>query len=143
MNEQQFALQVRAALDESTERLPYRITHRLQTGRQMALARVSRAEAPVEAHAGAVHLAFAGAGGGAALATMGRKPENAPFWWRAALALLPALIVAGGLIAISVWNEYQAAEETADVDLAVLTDDLPISAYADRGFGVYLKNSQQ
>ena len=29
------------------------------------------------------------------------------------------------------------------VRLLVLTDDLPISAYADRGFGVYLKNSQQ
>jgi len=32
---------------------------------------------------------------------------------------------------------------TAEVEAAVLTDLVPIAAYVDRGFGVYLKNSQQ
>lgn len=140
MNEQQFAQRLRAALDESTERMPYRVTHRLQTARQAALARMPRTEATAPASTPVVHLAFAGAGHAAA-PTGGE--DGAPLWWRATLALAPALVVAIGLAAISVWNEIDAADETADVDLAVLTDDLPIAAYADRGFGVYLKNSQQ
>lgn len=142
MNEQQFAQRLRAALDESTERLPYRVTHRLQTARQAALARMPRTTTAVAAAASTpvVHLAFAGAGHTAAPSG---GENGAPLWWRATLALAPALVVAIGLVAISVWNEIDAADETADVDLAVLTDDLPIAAYADRGFGVYLKNSQQ
>jgi hypothetical protein len=141
MNEQQIAQRLRVALDESTERLPYRVTHRLHTARQAALGRMPRAEAPRAATTQAVHLAFAGAG--ATHATPGEPREGAPLWWRAAFAVIPALVVVVGLLAISVWSDYDAADETADVDLAVLTDDLPISAYADRGFGVYLKNSQQ
>ena len=145
MNEQQLPLQLRAALDESAERLPYRVTHRLQTARQMALARMTRVEAGVEATPSTVHVAFAGAGAAAAgnWAEPHSTRDKAPLWWRAALALMPALVVAGGLMAISIWNDLETADETADVDLAVLTDDLPISAYADRGFGVYLKNSQR
>ncbi len=144
MNEQQIAQRLRIALDESTERLPYRVTHRLQTARQAALGRMPRAEAPRTAPARAVHLAFAGAGAVAAQSTSGGGPrDGAPLWWRAAFAVIPALVIVVGLMAISVWSDFDAADETADVDLAVLTDDLPISAYADRGFGVYLKNSRQ
>ncbi len=146
MNEQQIAQRLRIVLDESTERLPYRVTHRLHSARQAALARMPRTEAPaaaqVQVHA--VHLAFAGAGAGAgALAVSSGPQDGAPLWWRAAFAVVPALVVAIGLLAISAWTEDDAADEMADVDLAVLTDDLPISAYADRGFGVYLKNSHQ
>lgn len=142
MNEQQIAQRLRIVLDESTERLPYRVTHRLHSARQAALARMPRAEAPAAAQVHAVHLAFAGAGAGA-IAVSGGPQDGAPLWWRAAFAVVPALVVAIGLVAISAWTEDDAADEMADVDLAVLTDDLPISAYADRGFGVYLKNSQQ
>jgi hypothetical protein len=104
-----------------------------------------RVEAPRTAPAHAVHLAFAGAGAGtfATHSTSGEPLDGAPRWWRATFAVIPALVVVIGLLAISVWSDFDAADETADVDLAVLTDDLPISAYADRGFGIYLKNSQQ
>jgi hypothetical protein len=53
------------------------------------------------------------------------------------MAPLVALIV--GLIVITqLQNDYRA-KEIADVDAALLVDDLPPSAYADQGFGQFLK----
>ena len=85
------------------------------------------------------------ASGAATLGLGGLDDAGArPLWWRLASAVLPVLVVALGLAAISLWHEFDAADEMADVDLVLLTDDVPISAYADRGFGVFLKyNSRQ
>jgi len=160
MNEQQFALQVRRALDESAERLPYRVSHRLQVARQAALAGMPRAQtvalgAPAGAIAGtpvaplpgvAASAAPAGAtlAAGDGIGPGAAEPRGArSLWLRAGVAMLPLILVAIGLLGISIWHELDVADETADVDLAVLTDDVPISAYADRGFGVFLKNSKQ
>lgn len=137
MNEQQFALQVRKALDASTEHLPYRVTHRLQAAREAALARMAGSRPERETSPPAVVVgAFSPAP--AAPAVVAR-----PLWWRAAVAALPVLFVGLGLVAISIWQEFDAADETAAVDLALLTDELPISAYTDRGFGVYIRNSHR
>jgi hypothetical protein len=165
MNEQQFALQVRRVLDESAEHLPYRVSHRLEAARQAALAAMPRVQAlALEKAAGSVAGAPVGvapvpvlpgvsAQGAASAATLSAgtgfpTPTAATrgarsLWLRAGIALLPLVLVALGLLGISIWHELDVADETADVDLAVLTDDVPISAYADRGFGVFLKNSQQ
>jgi hypothetical protein len=134
MNEQQFAEGIRRALDESAGRLPYRITHRLETARAAALAHAAAIERRTEA----VRRVQAQSDGSATLG----GGEQAP-WWGAFATLVPVLIVVAGLFAISEWTDVEQAEETADIDLAVLTDELPISAYADRGFGVFLKNNRQ
>jgi Protein of unknown function (DUF3619) len=53
--------------------------------------------------------------------------------------LVPLVALVVGLIAITqLQNDYRA-KEIADVDAAILTDDLPPSAYADQGFGQFLK----
>ena len=64
-------------------------------------------------------------------------------WKKTLLSALPILILVAGLIAISEWSEMEQADEAADVDAAMLEDDVPLSAYADRGFGVFLKNTGQ
>ncbi len=58
---------------------------------------------------------------------------------------VPILLVVVGLYGISVWDDAQRAAETADIDaqLMLSDDEVPIAAYADRGFGVYIKNSRQ
>jgi len=48
-----------------------------------------------------------------------------------------ALVV--GLVSISVWQEDQRFKELAEVDSALLTDDLPPAAYTDPGFVQFLK----
>ncbi len=137
MNEQLFADRIRQALESSTERLPYRVTQRLERSRAQALARIPQpAVHPggVTAVAGAV-AAHGGAGG-----PLDDRPS---LWIRLASTLLPLALVIAGLYGIAVWQESQDALDTADIDAALLTDDIPISAYADRGFGVYLKNTRQ
>ncbi len=53
--------------------------------------------------------------------------------------IVPLVALVVGLIAINqLQNDYRA-KEIADVDAALLTDDLPPAAYADQGFGQFLK----
>lgn len=136
-NEQRFAGQIRLALEESSERLPYRVSYRLQSARLAALSQMTEPqELPAQV------LAMPSPSGAAALALADGPPRaHVPAGWgRLAMGLLSALVVAGGLYAISEWTEIDRADEAADIDLAVLTDEVPISAYADRGFGVFIEN---
>jgi hypothetical protein len=127
-----FQRDIRAALDESVARLPYRVTHRLEAARAAALAR----HQPVgqQRLVAALRLAPAGPGGDRA---------QAPLWWRIGVAALPLLVVVLGLYAIAVWNDTETSDEIAEIDTAVLTDEVPLTAYTDRGFGVFLKNIRQ
>ncbi len=135
MNEQEIALLARRVLDESVERLPYRVTQRLAASRALALARMQAdLRKPVDASS-EVRL---GARGEAEMA--GGPPR---LGWRVAAVIVPILIVGVGLAGISVWGAWQRADDLADLDVAMLADEVPISAYADRGFGVYLKNVSQ
>lgn len=129
MNEKLFGSQVGTLLDEAADRLPFRTVHRLDRAREAALARLP-------AHL-QVETAVAGSGATGSLLA-GRPFERL---WRPVALVLPALVLAAGLYGITLWADAQDAQETAEVDAEVLVDDLPISAYADRGFGVYLNNS--
>lgn len=131
MNEQQFASQIRRALDESSGKLPYRVTHRLGIARESALARME----PGVAMAESARLAAAG-GTGVEWESPGRA-------WRITGMVLPFLILIAGLVSIAAYDVTETAQELADVDAAVLTDDVPIAAYTDRGFGVFIKNNRQ
>jgi hypothetical protein len=126
MNEHLFASRIRHALDESADRLPYRVTQRLERARLAAVARARPAAALDPA-----------------LASVGDDRPSA--WVRVASTLVPVLLVIAGLYGISLWDDAQRAAETADVDaeLILADDDVPISAYAEKGFGVYIKNVRQ
>ena len=133
MNEHLFGSRIRQALDESAERLPYRVTQRLERSRLAAVARARIA--PVAA------TASASAGPTVALAGDDRPSGLV----RLLSAVVPVLLVIAGLYGISLWDDAQRAAETADIDaeLMLSDDEVPIAAYADRGFGVYIKNSRQ
>lgn len=145
MNELEIARLAREALDESVEHLPWRVTHRLAGFREAALARMPADPAAARslAHAGHPTLAPAIAGlrsraGGPGAG--GDRGERRPLGLRIAAVLVPALIVAAGLYGISEWTSWQRADDIADLEAAVLADEVPLSAYADRGFGVFLRN---
>lgn len=138
MNEQQFAEQIRLALEESTERLPYRVSYRLQSAREAALARLAEPQmVPAQ------ELALPSGGGTLALGGAPASGGGPVRWGRLAMSLFWVLVLVAGLFAISEWSEMDRADEAADIDMAVLTDEVPISAYADRGFGVFIKNTQE
>ena len=139
MNDQEFTFQIRRALDDSASALPYRVTLRLSAARRAALGRMPVARAQALSRA---RFSFAPAVAGMP-AGFGGHEETVPLWMRVTMSILPLIIVVVGLAAISVWNDTANADETVDIDAAMLTDDVPIAAYADRGFGVFLKNARQ
>jgi hypothetical protein len=53
------------------------------------------------------------------------------------VAPLVAMVI--GFIGIYQWQEDRRISEMADLDFAVLIDEVPIGDYADKGFGVLLK----
>lgn len=58
-----------------------------------------------------------------------------------ALLLLAALVSA---IAIGVsWHSSSSGPDIADIDAALLTDDLPINAFLDQGFDSWLKRGSR
>lgn len=57
--------------------------------------------------------------------------------------LLPAAMVIFGLVAIYTWQQSQTVQELVEIDSGVLTSELPIDAYLDRGFDAWLKRSSQ
>jgi hypothetical protein len=46
-----------------------------------------------------------------------------------------------GMIGISYWNSTQQAADIEEIDAALLTSELPIDAYLDKGFDAWLKRS--
>lgn len=130
MKERELARIVRGALDESAERLSYRTARRLAAARADALAH-ARSGGP------AAHAALRVAHRPAAESAGATPPRLV---WRIAAVVVPIGVVAIGLVGISVWETQQRADDLAALDAAMLADDVPISAYADRGFGVFLRN---
>jgi len=55
--------------------------------------------------------------------------------------VLPTAMLVVGLLAIYTWQQSQTVQELEEIDTAVLTSDLPIDAYLDRGFDSWLKRS--
>ena len=125
-----FGRQVAARLSLGTAELPYEITERLRAARTRAMARRKL----VSAQAVAVVVA---SGGGTATLGFG---EDGVSWWNRIASALPLLVLAAGLVAIHVVQNDRRASEVAEVDAAILTDDLPPAAYADPGFTQFLKS---
>jgi Protein of unknown function (DUF3619) len=55
--------------------------------------------------------------------------------------LLPLLMLVLGLYASNHWYQAQLQEEIIEIDTEVLTGDLPMDAYLDKGFDAWLKRS--
>ena len=60
-------------------------------------------------------------------------------WWTRIGSVVPLIALVAGLITISVLQDEDRASELAEVDSALLTDDLPPAAYTDPGFAQFLK----
>jgi hypothetical protein len=118
-----------ARLGAGTAELSYDVTERLRAARVQALAH--RKAAGLRA-AGAVNHA-----GGAATLTFGEPGQSL---WNRVASILPLVALVAGLFVIQVAQDERRAHEVAEVDAALLTDDLPPAAYADPGFLQFLRS---
>ena len=129
--EGQVALRLAAYLSRGAETLPHDISERLRFGRERALAKLPRRAAAVQrAPAAALWIGQAGPA-----AVMGGPPS---IWLRLA-SLMPLVMLAAGLVMIQHHHELQQISVAAEIDSALLADDLPPDAYRDPGFGEFLR----
>ncbi|WP_428567684.1 DUF3619 family protein [Ramlibacter sp.] len=122
-----FGRRVAARLAAGTAELPYDVTERLRAARMQALARRKVEAKPAPA--------VFGMGGAAAL---GFGDEGFGLWSRIG-SVVPLVVLAFGLVFIHTIQTEQRASEVAEVDVAILTDDLPPAAYTDPGFAQFLR----
>jgi Protein of unknown function (DUF3619) len=122
-----FGLAVASRLNAATDTLPHDVTERLRVARQQAVAQRKRV---------VWNAAPAAAGNGGGTLTMGDEGLN--LWGRIGAAL-PLVVLVAGLIFINSLQTDSRADELAEVDIALLTDDLPPAAYSDPGFLQFLK----
>jgi hypothetical protein len=123
------AYKIRHALNENLDNQPASTTDRLAAARAQALAR-QKADAPVR----------------------GRAPQRAAFdlgalfsmqWVARAAVVAPLLAMVAGMVGVYQYEREQRVAELAELDAAVLSDDLPLTAYTDHGFNAYLAQQQQ
>jgi hypothetical protein len=120
VNEQELGRKVAQALEAGLENIPARQRYRLELARAAALARAQDRALPLDAPQGS-----------ALAAGMGRR------------LLAPALALVLLLAGVLYWQQAQRFQQpsygdSADVDTQLLTDELPVTAYLDRGFEIWL-----
>jgi hypothetical protein len=131
--EARFGLRVASRLSDAE--LPADVTERLRFAREQALTRRKpepRLAAPI------VGMAPSGA------AVLGGPPRGRADsgWWPLAWAV-PAIVLGLGLFFIHEWHADRQVRLTAEIDSALLADDLPPSAYADPGFAEFLRSPKE
>jgi len=126
--ESRFAHRITACLSESAQSAPADVSERLRFARQKALeaAQRSRNDESVQG------LGVSASG----TATLGLSRSR---WWLRIASVLPLVALVGGLVLIQEGQTRTQISVAAEVDEALLGDDLPINAYRDPGFTEFLK----
>jgi len=127
-DEQDFAKKITTYLDHGTANLKAGVAYRLQAARHEALARLADPRRAAE-------LSLAGARVGGSGTLGGRS-----FWASGRLWIGIALIAAAGF-GFQQWQAYQQLNDLEETDAAILSSDLPIDVYFDRGFQNWLKRT--
>ncbi len=123
-----FALKLTAKLSERANELAPDLVERLRFARETAAERARAARRTETASVVGVD--------GRGAATLGRFGGT---WWLKAASIAPMLVLAAGLFLIQRWQENVQISAAAEVDAALLADDLPPTAYRDVGFAEFLK----
>jgi hypothetical protein len=129
--EQAFARKVGRVLDEGVATLPASRLEQLAMARKAAL-RAQKTPLPVAQWARQPALA----------SSIGSEVAGPSRFGRVTLTAGLLVLVAGCLIGIFHVEQQRHIDDLAEIDTALLTDEIPISAYADHGFNAYLKKNQ-
>lgn len=123
-----FAYKVRHALNEHADHLPPSTVDRLASARKAALAR-KRPDMPSIV---AERKLAGNLGSFLSFSFLGRMAY-----------VVPVIALVGGLAGIYQMEERQRVAELAELDAAVLSDELPLTAYLDTGFNAYLEQQKR
>ncbi len=127
-----FALRVAAGLSERSDALPHDLSERLRVAREQAVARARQARLAQPVAAQQSWLQSQGS------LALGPSPSG----WQRLASVLPLMLLVLGLVLIQHLHEQAEIHAAAEVDAALLADDLPPEAYGDPGFVVYLNQPE-
>ena len=119
---------LRPYLDASAQNIKPGIAYRLAEARRAAIASL---DPQIASHTVANGSAPAMAGG------MGHRVTDWRFWGTG--LIVAALLSTYGY---QQWDEMKTARDTADVDVMLLADDVPVDALLDKGFSHFLRDDQ-
>lgn len=125
--EARVARRITALLTERADEVPHDIAERLRVARQQAVERARQLRKLSTAPA------WAAQGRSAVM-------SGPPSWWLRAASIVPLALLLVGLFAIQRTYLEQQISAAAEIDEAILTDDLPPQAYSDAGFAEFLKS---
>lgn len=124
-----FGLKTASYLSAGAVDLPYDISERLRAARSQAVSvrKIAKPE---------TDKSIVNTGGSAALIWGTGEGLS---WWARIGAVLPLIALVVGLLTINSIQNNNRAQELAEVDVALLTDELPPAAFSDPGFVQFLK----
>ncbi len=131
--EARFGVRVASMLSERAQSTAPDISERLRFAREQALVRAQAARRPLQTASAPVVV---GRGGSAVLA-------NPLGWWFKLGSAAPLALLVLGLAGIAHVHDKAQIAAVAEVDAALLSDDLPPAAYTDPGFAEYLKTNRE
>ena len=122
----QFGQASAALLRHGSQSLPAGIKDRLYAARLMALS----VKKPEKVGVQQPVLAY----------SIGNWSVGSRSFWDNLGWVAPLVVLVFGLIGIAQWQQDSRINDIAELDVALLTDDVPPDAYADSGFLGFLKN---
>jgi hypothetical protein len=127
MNQLETAKKITAYLDKGTTQLKAGTAYKLQLARQAALAAAGEPQ-----HSSELALTDGPSG-----SLGGGRPflGDARLW-------IGILLIVGGVLFFQNWQIAQQTRDIEETDAALLTSELPIEAYLDRGFQNWLKQPE-
>ncbi len=130
--EARLAGQLSALLNQRAQDLPHDISERLRFGRERALA-AARHQRHLETVVAPSIVAVSGHA-----AVLSGPPS---IWLRLASAL-PLIVLVAGLVLIQQHHDLEQITAAAEIDSALLADELPPAAYRDPGFTEFLRSAE-
>jgi hypothetical protein len=127
-DQDEFVRKIKGYLDAGVAGLRPGTAYKLQQARAKALARLADPGRVRE-----TRLAHALAGGVGSTGSGGLR--------RGAWLGVGVLLIAAAAFGYQQWRLYQQTNEFEEIDVQILTSDLPIDAYVDRGFQTWLTGS--
>lgn len=123
---------IASRLNESADKLPHEVSQRLKAARMQALGKRKVVNTQL--------VTGVSANGVSAALHLDNEPLSL---WSRLGSLIPLLALVAGLFAIGVMQDQNRANEIAEVDAELLTDELPPAAYTDPGFLRFLSSRGQ
>jgi hypothetical protein len=122
----QFGLNAAALLRQGSQSLPAGVKDRLYAARLKAISLKKPEKVRIQQHVLA--------------SSTGNWSAGSRSFWDNVGWVAPLIVLVFGLIGIAQWQQDSRINDIAELDVALLTDDVPPDAYADSGFMGFLKN---